>query len=105
MDITSIQPDTREDLTKTDRLERLKEATEEFEALFINAMLKAMRNTVMESNLFPAQAGKGMYTSMMDEYLAKEIASSGGIGISQMLYEELSKYLVEEVDRDTQKIE
>ncbi len=103
MDITAIQPDIKEELAKTERLEKLKKATEEFEALFINAMLKAMRNTVMESNIFPAQAGKDMYTSMMDEYMAKEIAGSGGMGISQMLYNELSKYLVEEANTETHR--
>ncbi len=82
-------------------LEELKKATEEFEAIFINSMLKAMRNTIIESNLFPEQAGKDVYRAMMDEYLAKEISRSGGVGISRMLFEELSKYMGEEVDRGT----
>ena len=78
------------------RLKELKRATDEFESLFINAMLKSMRNTVIESGLFPDNAGKQIYTSMMDEYLAREIAHSGGMGISDMLFKELSKFVASE---------
>ena len=77
------------------RLEELRKVTREFEAIFINTMLKAMRNTVTRSNLFPAMAGKDVYTAMLDEHLAREIALSGGVGIGRILFKELSKYITE----------
>lgn len=65
----------------------LEKAAREFEALFLNQMLKTMRETVEESELFHGGSGEKIYTSLMDMELSKEMASSGGMGLSDVLLE------------------
>jgi flagellar protein FlgJ len=67
----------------------LKEATEQFEALLLNMMIREMRETVPESGLFPESMAKEIYTGMLDEKIADSMAERGGIGISRMLFDQL----------------
>ena len=72
---------------------RLKEACRGFEEIFINMMLKEMRKAVPKSGLLPDSLQKDIYTSMFDQQIAREISTGKGIGISEMLYENLSAKL------------
>ncbi len=69
---------------------RLREACQGFEEIFINMMLKEMRKTVPAGGLFPDSLQKDIYTSMFDQQVARQISTSRGIGIADMLYENLS---------------
>lgn len=68
----------------------LKKAVAEFEAMFIQQMLKSMRDTVQKGDLFHGGSGEEIYTSLLDEELSKNMARAGGIGLSEMLLKELS---------------
>lgn len=68
----------------------LKEAVSEFESLFINQMLKSMRDTIGKSELFHGGNAEEIYTSMLDTELSKNMARSGGIGLSEMLLRQFS---------------
>ena len=68
----------------------LKEAVSEFESLFINQMLKSMRDTIGKSELFHGGNAEEIYTSMLDTELSKNMARSGGIGLSDMLLRQFS---------------
>ncbi|MCX5834266.1 MAG: rod-binding protein [Deltaproteobacteria bacterium] len=71
---------------------KLKKACADFEAIFISLMFKTMRQTVPTSGYFKAMPGKDMYTMMMDQKLAEELAHrGGGLGIQKMLYNQLNK--------------
>ena len=72
---------------------RLKEACQGFEEIFINMMLKEMRKGVPKGGLFPDSLQKDIYNSMFDRQIAKEISSGKGMGIAEMLYENLSASL------------
>jgi len=67
----------------------LREAASEFESLFINQMLKSMRETITKSELFHGGNAEDIYTSMLDSELSKNMASSGGIGLADMLLRQL----------------
>ena len=67
--------------------ERLKEACEQFEAIFMQYLLKSMRQTVVRAEE-PGQA-RELYEAMMDESLAKEIAGHDNNGLSDLLYRQL----------------
>jgi len=70
---------------------RLKNACAEFEAVFINYLLKTMRSSVTGGGILgESEAGK-LFKSMLDEKMAQEIASGGGLGIGDMLSEQLKE--------------
>ncbi|MBI5893019.1 MAG: peptidoglycan DD-metalloendopeptidase family protein [Deltaproteobacteria bacterium] len=68
--------------------EDIKKAAQDFEAIFINYMLKTMREGVSKSGLLHGGNAEEMYTSMMDEELSKAIAQKGGIGLGSILLKE-----------------
>ncbi len=71
--------------------ERLKKACQGVESIFLNMMLKEMRKAIPKSGLFSDSLQKDIYTSLFDQQVAQEAAKSGrGIGLSQMLFEQLS---------------
>jgi len=71
---------------------KLKKACADFEAIFISLMFRTMRQTVPTSGYFKAMPGKDVYTMMMDQKLAEELAHrGGGLGIQKMLYNQLNK--------------
>ena len=56
---------------------RLREASNEFEAIFIQQMLKTMRKTSLESNFIKKSDGEKLFRSMLDEQYAFLSAKSG----------------------------
>jgi flagellar protein FlgJ len=67
----------------------LQAACEDLEALFIHHLLSEMRKTVSKSGLIDGGRSEEIYTSLMDSELAKEMARSGGLGLSAILQEQL----------------
>ncbi|MCL5040819.1 MAG: rod-binding protein [Firmicutes bacterium] len=68
----------------------LKKACREFEALFLQQLLKEMRQTILRSDLLPGQAGQGLHQDLAEEALAQAISSGRGIGLAEILYRQLS---------------
>ena|SRR3990170_4227735 len=73
-----------------DGQKELRRAVADFESLFINQMLKSMRETIGKSELFHGGKAEDIYTSMLDAELSKNMAHSGGIGLAEMLLKQLS---------------
>ncbi len=72
---------------------KLRKACGDFESLLLYALLKTMRQTVPQGAT-PGFSGKSTYDMMMDQKLAEEISGKGrGIGLQQMLYEQLKGQL------------
>lgn len=71
--------------------EKLKEACNQFEEYFLNQLMKQMRSTVVESSLVKKGQAEEMFTEMLDQELTKKSVKSGGIGISDMLFNQLNK--------------
>ncbi len=69
----------------------LKGACKEFEAVFIEQMIKGMRRTVMKSGLFDGGMQEEIYQDLFDQQVARAMAEGKGIGLWQKLYEGLSK--------------
>jgi peptidoglycan hydrolase FlgJ len=67
----------------------LREATEEFESLFVAQMMRSMRSTVPDSGLLGAGGGQQIFREMLDHELSRRAAYSGGFGIGEMLYRQL----------------
>jgi len=74
---------------KTDADTDLQEACEQFESLMLNFMIREMRATVPEGTLLPRSMAEEIFTGMLDEKVADEMAQNGGIGISRMIFDQL----------------
>jgi len=70
---------------------RLRKVAEDFEAVFLYQVVKQMRKTVQQEKLFHGGMGEDVFTEMMDEELAKQMAGRGSTGIADLLYTQLSR--------------
>ncbi|MQA20857.1 flagellar assembly peptidoglycan hydrolase FlgJ [Rugamonas rivuli] len=69
--------------------EALKTAATQFEAMFVNMMMKSMREATPQDGMMDSQQSK-MFTTMLDQQTSQNIAKKG-IGLSDMLIRQLSK--------------
>jgi flagellar protein FlgJ len=69
--------------------EALKSAATQFEAMFVNMMMKSMREATPQDGMMDSQQTK-MFTTMLDQQTSQNIAKKG-IGLSDMLIRQLSK--------------
>ncbi len=69
----------------------LQKATEDFEAVLLNMVLKSMWKTIQKSDLFEKNNSTQIYEGLMLSSLSEEMARNGGMGISKVLYKQLSK--------------
>lgn len=66
----------------------LEAVASQFEALFLQSMLKSMREAVPQGGLFDSQRMQG-YREMHDQQLALDMAQQGGVGLAESLVEQL----------------
>lgn len=71
--------------------QQLKGAAQQFEAVFIQQMFKEMRNTIPDEGVIPRSSADDMYTQMQDAEAAKIMAERGGIGLAEMMLQQLLK--------------
>lgn len=70
---------------------KLREACEGFEAMFLSMMYKQMRATVPETDLFGKKSNAiEIFEDLRDTELMNAAAKSGGIGIADMMYRQLT---------------
>jgi flagellar protein FlgJ len=68
----------------------LKQVAKQFEGIFIQMMLKSMRDASMGDAIFDSDQSK-LYRDMFDKQVALDMASSKGIGIADSLVRQLGK--------------
>jgi len=68
--------------------EAIRQVAKQFESLFVQMMLKSMRDTVPENELFGSKAGK-MYQEMYDKQLSMHISNGKGIGLASTIERQL----------------
>ncbi len=66
-----------------------KEVATQFEAMFIQMMLKSMRDAVPKGGLFNSNDME-TYTEMADQQIAINLAKSGGIGLADVITRQLT---------------
>ena len=90
-DIKSAQ-DLRTQFAKNPQ-EGLKAAAEQFEAMFLQQVMKSMRDTVPQDGLLNSDSSR-FYTSLLDQQMAQNMASSGkGISFARLIEQQLGKNL------------
>ena len=68
--------------------EAIKEVAKQFESLFVQMMLKSMRETVADNELFGSKNEK-MYQDMYDKQLSMQISQGKGIGLANTIERQL----------------
>ena len=68
----------------------LKALAQQFEAIFVNQLMKSMRQTLPKEGLLSSFSGD-MYNSMFDEEVAGEMSKGRGMGLADVLYTQLSR--------------
>lgn len=68
--------------------EALKQAAQQFEAVFMNMLMKSMREATPQDGMFDSEQTR-MYTSMLDQQLTQRMASRG-IGLADVMVRQLS---------------
>ena len=66
----------------------INEVASQFEALFIQQMMKSMRDAVPKSDLMGSDHLE-TYQAMADQQLSVNLAQQGGIGLARMLVEQM----------------
>ena len=67
----------------------LKAAAQQFESVFLNMMLKSMREATPQDGMFDNEQTK-MFTGMLDQQLAQNMASRG-VGLADIMVQQLSR--------------
>lgn len=75
--------------TLSDDNKKLMDACEQFEALFLNMMMKEMRKTIPNDGFIPRGNEEEMFTGMFDEEVTKNIAKTNATGLAKMMFEQL----------------
>lgn len=68
--------------------EAIDEVANQFESLFVQMMLKSMRDASIEGGLFDSNQME-MYQSMFDQQISLDLSKGNGLGLAEVLVEEL----------------
>ncbi|MBN2139441.1 MAG: rod-binding protein [Desulfovibrionaceae bacterium] len=75
-----------------DKEKELRKACQDFEAVFISKLWQEMKSTVPKHGYLHGPQ-EDMYLSMFDRSFAEKMSQSGGIGLADMLYDNLKDRL------------
>jgi flagellar protein FlgJ len=72
-------------------------AAEGMEAMFLDYMMKVMRETVPKNEMDLESPATGIYRSMMDTEIAQKAAHAGGVGLAEQIiaYLDSQRYTLE----------
>jgi len=70
--------------------EAIKKTAKQFEALFVQMMLKSMRDTLSEEGMFNSKQQR-MYQDMMDKQLSLNLSMGKGVGLANVIERQLTR--------------
>lgn len=71
----------------------LRKSCQDFEAIFVQSLFKAMRKTVPESELFEDNTASELYRDMLDQEIATTISQRQSMGLAEQMYRQMEKVL------------
>jgi flagellar protein FlgJ len=77
---------------KNDPRAGLKAAAQQFESLFLQMVLKSMREAMPQDGPFDSDATR-MYTSLADQQLAQRLSTTGQVGFARMIEQQLGRFV------------
>lgn len=80
-------------LKNIDNKENAKEVSEQLEALFLQMVLKSMRDATTKDDLLPNEQGE-TYLSLFDQQLAYNMSkANGGVGLASQIEKQIMQYI------------
>ncbi|MBU1980213.1 MAG: flagellar assembly peptidoglycan hydrolase FlgJ, partial [Gammaproteobacteria bacterium] len=67
----------------------LKAVAQQFEGIFVNMMLKSMREATPKDGMLDSEQGN-LYTQLFDQQLAQKLSTGKGLGVADMLVKQLT---------------
>lgn len=83
--------DGEKNLTRDEKLKKLKESAKGFESVFVLNLIKVMRSTIQKTNLISGGNAENIYQGMLDEEYSKIIVKRADFGFAKQIYEQYSK--------------
>jgi flagellar protein FlgJ len=90
LDVNSLAQTRR--LAKEDPRAAMKNAAQQFEAVFLQMVLKAMRDASPKEGMLDSEQSR-MYQSMLDQQLAQTLSARGSTGLSALIERQLARSL------------
>jgi len=81
------------DAELTTEQQRLHDAATELESFMVYQMLSVMRKSMPKSEMFSGGYGEEVFESMLDQEYAMQMSKTGDMGLAQMIYDDMSKFL------------
>lgn len=103
--LNALDPNALADLKRLARNdanspEALRAAAKQFEALFLQMVLKSMRDAVPSSGLLDSDESR-MFQSLQDQQMTMNLAQGRGVGLAEVLYRQLGGKADGELDGST----
>ena len=73
----------------SDDRQATRKAAQEFEAMFVAQMLKPVFDTLPQGGAFSGGPGEKIFQGLLVEQYGKAVAASGGVGIAQVVEQEM----------------
>ncbi len=90
IDVNSLAQVRRQ--AREDPSAALKTASQQFEALFLQMVLKAMRDATPQEGMFDSEQTR-LYQSLLDQQLAQSLATRGSSGLANLIERQLARGL------------
>lgn len=75
---------------KQDPNAALKAVAQQFEGIFMNMMLKSMREATPKDGMLDSEQGN-LYTQLFDQQLAQKLSTGKGLGVADMIVKQLTR--------------
>ena len=72
---------------------RLEQACADFEALLIQKLFQSMRAAMPKSGFVDAGPAEAIYTTMLDQKVAQDLAIQGGLGLSSQIKAQIVRWM------------
>jgi peptidoglycan hydrolase FlgJ len=73
---------------------KLQDTCKQFESVFLNQLFTQMRKSIPKNDLFGDGKDREMFDEMMDTERAKSWSDTGGIGLANLLYQQMKNNAV-----------
>jgi Rod binding domain-containing protein len=68
---------------------KVRSVAEDFVSVFMNQVMKSMRNTVQETDFMHGDNGEKFFQEMLDTEQSKQLAKGSGYGLTNLIYESM----------------
>jgi peptidoglycan hydrolase FlgJ len=72
--------------------EKLRKACTDFESIFLNQILQAMRQTIPHGGFLKEGPEKDIFQPLFDQELSRSLAKRKGMGLGEMIFRQMKRH-------------